>query len=106
MKAIEQYRKSLDELCKAFVDTYFTYGDWDKADYDTIGNLNIWLWPVNINDYYRNIDNIICALHNKIPEDILFKRYDENLDDFMWNKETTNLYNFWKQNAQLHEIND
>lgn len=96
---IVTYLQSIWDLCNLFIDTYFTYDDWDKADYDIIWDLNVWMWPVHISDYYRSIDNIICAIRNKIPEKILFKWYDENLYNISEKNIKINLYNYWKQHA-------
>lgn len=96
---IVTYLQSIWSLCNLFVDAYYTFDDWSKADYDIIGDLNIWMWPIHINGYYRSIDNIICAIRNKIPEKILFKHYEESLKAYENKESFPNLYNYWKQHA-------
>lgn len=93
------YMQSIENIIDIFIDAYYTFDDWSKADYYIIGDLNVWMWPVHISDYYRSIDNMICAIHNKIPEKILFRHYEESLKAYDTKASFPNLYNYWKQHA-------
>lgn len=97
MNLQQKYFTIVDALCQEFIMKYFTYWEWDYADYYIIGDLNVWLWPVHISDYYRSIDIIITALENNIPKDMLLDWYDKQLE----NKQPINLYNYYLNNAKL-----
>lgn len=93
-KEVHSYYQSLLILLDSFVDKYY---DW--ADYDIIGNLNIWLWPIEVCDDYRDIDKIVTALNNNIPKKILTQWYSIHLDAVVKGNTCINLYNYRKQNA-------
>lgn len=90
MKSINLYNNAILNLCKDFVNKYF-----DGTYRDIIGNMNIWLWPLEVADYFFSIDNIVCALNNDIPKELLLKWYDACLEDW---KVNSNLYNYYLQN--------
>ncbi len=87
MKSINEYNNSVLNICQEFGNKYFEESDWD-----IIGNINVWYWPVEVSDYFFSIDNVACALHNNIPKDILLKRYNTCLEKW---KVETNLYNYY-----------
>lgn len=90
MKSINEYNSAILHLCEEFTNKYFEGSDWH-----IIGNMNIWLWPLEVADYYFSIDEIVCALNNDIPKDVLLKRYDQDLEEWKLN---TNLYNYYLKN--------
>jgi len=91
---LDNYQRTLARLIERFSKIYFP-----SAESDIIWNVNIWLWPVEICDYYRDIDKIVTALYNDIQSKILFKRYELHLNAITDNKTCINLYNYWKQNV-------
>ena len=52
-------------------------------------------YNLQINDDYRNIDEIYTALWYNIPEKILFKYLDERLDKALKHEVMPNLKNFY-----------
>lgn len=52
-------------------------------------------YNLQINDDYRNIDEIYTALWYDIPKKILFKYYDERLDKALKHEVMPNLKNFY-----------
>ena len=55
-------------------------------------------YNLQINDDYRNIDEIYTALWYNIPEKILFKYLDERLDKALRHETFMNLKNFYFMN--------
>lgn len=55
-------------------------------------------YNLQINDEYRNIDEIYTALWYDIPKKILFKYYDERLDKALKHEVMSNLKNFYFMN--------
>lgn len=53
-------------------------------------------YNLQINDDYRNIDEIYTALWYNIPEKILFKYLDERLDKALKHETMPNLKNYFK----------
>jgi hypothetical protein len=90
MKSINEYNSAILNLCEEFGDKYF-----EESDRHIIGNNNIWLWPLEVADYYFSIDEIVCALNNDIPKAVLLKWYDACLEDW---KVKSNLYNYYLRN--------
>ena len=91
MKTINEYNSAILHLCEEFASKYFEGSDWH-----IIGNVNIWLWPLEVADCYFSIDEAVCALNNNIPREVLLKWYDSCLEDW---KVNINLYNYfllWK----------
>ena len=79
---------------------YYTYDEEDVADRYIIED---WIrnspYTVEVNDYYRNINDIYTAVNHKIPEDKLFEWYDYSLNKHQiksewWDEIIRNLYNF------------
>lgn len=90
MKSINEYIIAVLNLCEEFGNKYF-----EGSYRHIIGNINIWLWPLEVDDYYFSIDEIVCALNNNIPREVLLKWYDACLEDW---KVNINLYNYYLQN--------
>lgn len=91
MKSINEYNSAILHLCEEFTNKYF-----EKSDRQIIGNNNIWLWPLDVADRYFSIDDIVCALNNNIPKDVLLKWYDTCLEDWKVNINLYNYYLKWK----------
>ncbi len=91
MKTINEYQSALRNLCEEFGNKYFEESDWD-----IIGNINVWYWPIEVADYFFSIDNIACAINNDIPKEVLLKWYDISLEEYEkdW-KVKMNLYNYF-----------
>lgn len=90
MKSINEYNSAILHLCEEFCNKYF-----EGSDRHIIGNNNIWLWPMEVADYYFSIDEIVCVLNNDIPREVLLKWYDQDLEEWKLN---TNLYNYYLKN--------
>jgi len=97
---IDNYNNAIDLLIKEFVRMYHTYDEDDVADRYIIED---WIrnapYTVEVNDYYRNINDIYTAVNHKIPEDKLFEWYDYSLNKHQiksewWDEIIRNLYNF------------
>jgi len=97
---IDNYNNAIDLLIKEFVRMYYTYDEDDVADRYIIED---WIrnapYTVEVNDYYRNINDIYTAVNHKIPEDKLFEWYDYSLNKHQiksdwWDAIIRNLYNF------------
>lgn len=94
MKSINEYNNIIQNICKEFTDKYFEWLDWY-----IIGDANVWFGPLEIANYYFSIDNVICALNNNIPEDVLLKWYDESLEEYKKDRNVKiNLYNYYLKN--------
>ena len=79
---------------------YYTYDEDDVADRYIIED---WIrhatYTVEINDYFRNINDIYIAVHHNIDKDKLFEWYDYSLNKHQiksewWDEIVRNLYNF------------
>ena len=91
MKTINEYQSALRNLCEEFGNKYFEESDWD-----IIGNINVWYWPIEVADYFFSIDNIACAISNNIPKEVLLKWYDYTLEEYerKWITQM-NLYSYY-----------
>lgn len=78
---LQTYDESFWLLVKKFVNVYYSYEDWDVADYYIIWE---WWWlapnTVEINDEFRHINQIYEALKHNIPKKILFEWYYYSLE--------------------------
>ena len=80
MKTINNLLLAYAELVIAFRDKYYTYEDWSKAEYHIIWNDNdMYPWPVEINDDYRDISEIYEALQNDFDYDKMTDRKEEEM---------------------------
>ena len=83
---------SIDKLVNEFTlkyyweDAYIIRTDWD---------IDCLHYNLQINDEYRNIDEIYTAMWYNIPEKILFKYLDERLDKALKHEVMPNLKNFY-----------
>lgn len=97
---IDNYNNAIDLLIKEFVRMYHTYDEDDVADRYIIED---WIrnapYTVEVNDYYRNINDIYTAVNHNIEKDKLFEWYDYSLNKHQiksdwWDAIIRNLYNF------------
>lgn len=83
---------SIDKLVNEFTlkyygeDAHIIRIDWD---------IDCLHYNLQVNDDYRNIDEIYTALWYNIPEKILFKYLDERLDKALRHETMPNLKNFY-----------
>lgn len=86
---------SILDIATAFRDKYFSYEDWSKQDIDEIDrredelSYNFQIW-----DYFFSLQDIFYAMWYDIPEDVLFKWYDEAINE----KIKINLKSFYLHN--------
>ena len=97
---IDNYNNAIDLLIKEFVRMYYTYDEDDVADRYIIED---WIrhapYTVEVNDFFRNINDIYTAVHHNIDKDKLFEWYDYSLNKHQiksewWDEIVRNLYNF------------
>ena len=95
MKSVNLYNSAIMSLCNDFVEKYFN----DAYGWDIVGDANMWWWPVEVSYYFFSIDNIVCALSNDMPKEVLLKWYDDSLEEYKegW-RVKMNLYNYYLKN--------
>ena len=84
---IQIMRNLAEELCDK-------YGR--PKDIDILGDVNVWIWPIDILSYVVSLDQIICALENDIPKEIFIDYYNYCSEQY-WEKKKIeyNLYNYY-----------
>lgn len=100
---MRQYEQQINRIALKFTKKFFKEQYNEKANhnnYRIIWNLNIWLWPIVINDeYYFDIDWIVCTLKNNWSTDIIreYYNYRYELSEKWFDIPTVSFYNYWKR---------
>ena len=102
-KLIPKYNKLVEEIVYQFAQRYILelYQEpCERSDYDIINYVGINQWPVEINDYYYDIDDILVAEMYQIPAKMIQDWYDISLMNYD-NKDylRINLYNYFRKNT-------
>ncbi len=99
---IEKYNQIVEEIVRAYAVRHFKeLYELDNSGYQIyIDHMDYkWVntWPVNIWDYYYNLDDIILAEHLRIPCKCLQDYNDRELERHQEGKEKDcNLYHYWE----------
>lgn len=88
---------SIDKLVSEFALKYH----WEDSHIIRIDrDIDCLHYNLQVNEWYRNIDEIYTALRYDIPKKILFKYYEERLDKAIKHEVMPNLKNFYLQNKK------
>lgn len=88
---IAQYKCVIYRLASTLCDKY---GRSKKIE--ILGDVNVWIWPIDINSYVVSLDQIICALQNDIPKEIFLDYYYYCSDKYLKGETIEyNLYNYY-----------
>lgn len=99
---IEKYNKLIKEIVQTFANRYLTEINEettiaDKYDYDIMDYVWILQGPVECNDIYLSLDDILIAEMYNIPIAVIIDWYDYTYDDYInWKDKQINLYNYWR----------
>lgn len=106
---INQYNKLIEEIVKEFAKRYYKEiydEEVERSDYDIMNYVWISWGPVELNDMYLDINDILIAELYQIPCEIYKNYYYESLDAWMeWKTLWINLYNYFrkKTNPELYK---
>lgn len=104
---IEEYNKIVGKIVFEFVKRYYKENFWEEAtkeDYRLMDYQGINTWPIDINDRFFSLDNILMCEKYKISTKILKEFYDEELgahyrNETLW----VDFYNYWRKKENLEK---
>lgn len=109
MKLITQYNQLIEEIVwnwykRYSKEIYEQEEDLYKTDYRIMDHYKVNEWPVEINDRFFSLNDILLCEAYNIPCKYLQDYYDEDLEAHM--KDETlgiNFYNYWMKNKNPKE---
>lgn len=104
---INQYNKIIEEIVFQFTKRFYKEYFWEEAtkeDYRLMDYQGINIWPIDINDRFFSLNNILMCEKYKIPIQILIDFYDEELEAHYRNETLwVDFYNYWRKKENLEK---